>query len=248
MQLARAVAAQAVGLALGAGTLALTRPESPTRGVLALVVAAVGAAATGRFVLGQPTWWGPIHLLFLPAVFAVAGADLPPSLFALGFAALLLVYWGTFKGDVPLYLSSDEVTDTVVSLVAESGAERVADLGAGVGTVAVPLARRAPEVSIEAWERAPLPYAMCRLRALGRRNLRVRAEDLWTAPLAEFDLVFAFLSPVVMERLAEKVRAEMRSGTLFVSAAFECPGWQAERVFELDDRRETRVYVYRVGA
>jgi len=245
---ARAVLAQGVGMALGAVALALTPPERPGRLGVALAVAAVGAAAVGRFALRQPPWWGPIHLLFLPAVVAASGAAVPPEVYPVGFLALLLVFWGTFRGDVPLYLSSSAVTEAVIALAAEARVASVADLGAGVGTVAVPLARRLPGVRVDAWERAPVPFLLCRVRAraLGTRILTVHAADFWQAPLGGFDLVFAFLSPVVMERLAAKVRAEMRPGTLFVSAAFECPGWVPERTLVLADRRETRVYVYRL--
>jgi hypothetical protein len=248
--LARAVVAQAAGMVLGAVALALLPPERPGRLGVALAVAAVGAAAVGRFALRQPPWWGPIHLVFLPAVVAASGAAVPSEVYPVGFLALLLVFWGTFRGDVPLYLSSSAVTEAVIALVAEAGARvaSVADLGAGVGTVAVPLARRLPGVRVDAWERAPVPFLLTRARALmfARRNVSVHAADFWQAPLGGFDLVFAFLSPVVMERLAVKVRAEMRPGTLFVSAAFECPGWVPERTLVLADRRETRVYVYRV--
>jgi len=244
--LARAVLAQGVGLGLFAMALALTPPGRPGRLGIALAVAAVGAAAVGRFALRQPPWWGPIHLLFLPTVVAASGAAVPPEVFPLGFVALLLVFWGTFRGDVPLYLSSSAVTEAVIALAAEVRATSVADLGAGVGTVAVPLSRRLPGLRVDAWERAPVPYLLCRLRALGRRNVTVHPADFWQAPLGGFDLVFAFLSPVVMERLATKVRAEMRPGTVFVSAAFECPGWAPARTLVLGDRRETCVYVYRL--
>jgi hypothetical protein len=246
MQALRALLAQLLGLAVA---LSLSRMVPPmANGASWVVIAALGAALFSRWPLRQPRWWVPIHLAFLPGLLLVSRLEVGAGVWLGGFVALALVFWGTFKGDVPLFLSSDAVTEAVLELVAARAPGRIAELGAGVGTVAVPLARRFPERSIDAWERAPGPFLTCWLRARGRANLRVLRRDFWAVDLGEYDVVFAFLSPAVMARLATKVRAEMRPGTLFVSAAFECPGWAADEAHVLDDRRGTHLYVHRIGA
>jgi hypothetical protein len=245
MQALRALLAQLLGLAAAWG---LARVVPGGLGWPVLVgAAALGAAAFSRWLLGQARWWVPIHLLFLPALVLVSRLDVGSGVWLAGLVALAVVFWGTFKGDVPLFLSSEAVTEAVVELVAARAPGRIAELGAGLGTVAVPLARRFPERAIDAWERAPGPFLTCWLRARGRGNLRVLRRDFWAVDLGGYDVVFVFLSPAVMERLTKKVRAEMRPGTLFVSAAFECPGWAADEEHVLDDRRGTHLYVHRIG-
>lgn len=245
MQALRALLAQLLGVAVA---LPVARATPGAFGPVLLGVAALSAAAFSRWPLRQPRWWVPIHLAFLPALALVSRLEWGAGVWLGGFVALALVFWGTFKGDVPLFLSSDAVTEAVLALVAARGPGRIAELGAGVGTVAVPLAARFPEREIDAWERAPLPFLTCWLRARGRRNLRVLRRDFWAVDLGEYDVVFAFLSPAVMARLTTKVQAEMRPGTLFVSAAFECPGWPADEAHVLDDRRGTHLYVHHIGA
>lgn len=246
MQALRALLAQLLGLAVALPVARLAPPgwSAPVW----VGVAALAAALFSRWPLRQPPWWVPIHLLFLPALALVSRLEVGAGVWLGGFVALALVFWGTFKGDVPLFLSSDAVTEAVLALVAARSPGRIAELGAGVGTVAVPLARRFPERPIDAWERAPGPFLTCWLRARGRSNLRVLRRDFWAVDLGEYDVVFAFLSPAVMARLATKVRAEMRPGALFVSAAFECPGWAADEAHVLDDRRGTHLYVHRIAA
>lgn len=245
MQALRALLAQVVGFTAGLGVASMA-PEGHPFGPLHLAASAVSAAAFAHLVLRQPRWWLPLHLAFLPSLGLASRLEVGSGVWLFGLLALALVFWGTFKGDVPLYLSSPAVTEAVAELLVARPESRFAELGAGVGTVAVPLARRFAGLRVEAWERAPLPYLLCRARAARLDNLRVRRQDFWAADLSQYDVVFAFLSPVVMARLSAKVRTEMRPGTLFVSAAFPCAGWMADEEHVLDDRRATHLYVHRI--
>ena len=77
-------------------------------------------------------------------------------------------------------------------------------------------------------------------------NLSIRRADLWREPLGRQDVVYVFLSPQVMPRLWDKVRAEMRPGTLLVSNGFPVPDHPPQQVVEVDDRRGTRLFCYRI--
>jgi len=202
-------------------------------------------AALWSRVLRQPYWWLPIHFLFLPAAIALLTLQLPSWLYLLIVLLLALVFWGTVKGDVPLFLSSSAVADALTSIVDRENAGTFADLGAGVGSVAVPLAQRRV-MMVDAWERAPLPWLVTAWRGRKLPNMDVKRESLWGCDLAPYDVVFAFLSPAVMAELGEKVRREMRPGSLFVSSSFPIPDWRPESVVQIDDRRRTQLFCYRV--
>lgn len=244
MQLPRAVAAQLLGLALALG-LSGFLPDWLHGAWRVVPLQALAAAAVSR-LLRQPTWWLPVHLLFLPAVVGALALQLPSGFYLGVFALLALVFWGTVKGDVPLFLSSSAVAVAVAELAKRERAGMVADLGAGIGSVMVPLARQLPMLAIEAWERAPLPWAVAAWRCRRVLNVAVRRASFWSCHLARYDLVFAFLSPLAMPALGEKIRREMRPGTLFVSSSFPVPGWQAESVLNMEDRRATVLYCYRI--
>jgi hypothetical protein len=203
------------------------------------------AAALWSRVLRQPYWWTPIHLLFLPAAIALLTLQLPSWLYLLIVLALALVFWGTVKGDVPLFLSSTAVADTLAVIVDRENAGMFADLGAGVGSVAVPLAH-SRTMMVDAWERAPLPWLVTAWRCRKLPNATAKCESLWGCDLARYDVVFAFLSPAVMAKLGEKVRREMRPGSLFVSSSFPVPDWQSESVVQIEDRRGVKLFCYRV--
>jgi hypothetical protein len=239
----KALAAQALGLAL-AIAFAWMSPAL-FHGAWRLVLVQGTAAALWSAILRQPYWWFPIHLLFLPTAIAMLTLQLPSWLYLLVVLLLALVFWGTVKGDVPLFLSSTSVADAVAAIVEQENAGVFADLGAGVGSVAVPLARHRSMI-VDAWERAPLPWLIASWRSRKLPNAGVKRASLWNCNLARYDVVFAFLSPAVMAELGEKVRREMRPGSLFISSSFPIPDWQAESVVQIEDRRRTKLFCYRV--
>lgn len=211
---------------------------------IALIQSVIAATLSG--MLRQPVWWWFIHLFFMPVVAIMLVLSLPPWLYLLAFLLLTLVFWGTVKGDVPLFLSSSAVSEALTAILAREHAKSFADLGAGVGTVVVPLSRQLPEVRIDALERAPLPWLLTYWRCRDLQNVRVRRRSLWHSNLGEYEVVFAYLSPSVMARVGEKVRLGMREGSLFISSSFPVPDWLPEAVQELDDRQKTRLYCYRI--
>ncbi|TPQ29438.1 hypothetical protein [Methylomonas koyamae] len=198
-------------------------------------------------LLRQPLWWLPIHLLFFPAVLFAVSLQLPAWAYLAAGLLMALVFWGTAGGDVPLFLSSPAVAAALRDIAVRERAHAFIDLGAGVASVAAPLAATMPELRVTAQERAPLPYLAARWRCRKLVNATVAGGSFWDCDLGRFDLVFAFLSPAVMRRLGRKLEREMRPGSLFVSSSFPLPDWPVSAEIHLADRRATRLYCYRIG-
>ncbi|MCQ8118817.1 class I SAM-dependent methyltransferase [Methylomonas rosea] len=195
----------------------------------------------------QPVWWLPIHLLFIPTILLGLSWQVPAWLYLLMLLLLTLLFWGTVKGDVPLFLSSSAVSEALIEIVSREEAQSFVDIGAGFGTVVVPLGNAKPDMAIVALERAPLPWLLADWRCRNLTNIRVGRSSFWDQDLRQFDVVFAFLSPLVMAKIGEKVRREMRAGCLFISSSFPIPNGVPESVLELNDRRKTKLYCYRIG-
>lgn len=203
------------------------------------------AAGFGH-LLRLPLWWLPINLMFLPATLVLLNSGVMPQWYSAAFAVLALLFWTTFRTRVPLYLSSAQACARLLDLVPDRGAARVLDLGCGFGGLLVRGARARPNASFVGVELAPLPTLAAWWRLRGMRNARVIREDLWKHDLAQYDFVYAFLSPLVMQALWHKARAEMKPGSVLVSNSFAVEGVQPDAIIPLSGRNSHALYLWRL--
>jgi hypothetical protein len=243
MNLLRAFICQAFALALTFG-FAFWLPilHYPLAFLFTQSVLAAGCS----LLFHQPYWWIPIHLLFLPCAFVLLTLNLPSWLYFVVVVLMTLIFWGTIRGDVPLFLSSPEVAQALIILLQQEGASTFADLGSGVGSVAIPIAKQLTGIKVNAWERAPLPWLLSVWRGRRLANFITSRRNFFSANFKHYDVVFAFLSPAAMPEVSEKIKREMRSGTLFISSSFPAPDWSPESIKRIKDRRKTLLYCYRI--
>lgn len=203
-----------------------------------------GVAALFATLSRQPWWWRLMHAFFAPLAWSVSRLAIDPGWFLLLFFLLLVVYRGALTGRVPLYFSNGPTAAAIAELTADLHELRFLDLGAGIGSILIPLARKRPEAHFCGVENAPATWLIGRLRSAGLANCHWRWGDLWQTSLSGHNVVYAFLSPAPMAALWEKVQREMPPGSLFVSNSFAVPGVVATRVIEIDDAR--RLYCYQI--
>jgi hypothetical protein len=122
------------------------------------------------------------------------------------------------------------------------------ELGAGWGTLALPLARRYPRCRVVAVELSPVPWLVSRLRRAwsGLANLEVRRADIHRTPLGDAGLVICYLYPGAMERLRPRLERELPPGCLVFSNCFRVPGWRPSRVVPFAGWFGDEMYLYRV--
>ena len=196
----------------------------------------------------QPIWWQLIHASFAPLAWAVSLLEIPPGWFLLTFLALLLVFRGAATGQIPLYLTNAATTRALAELLQErNNSGHFSDLGAGIGSTVVPLARALPNWQFSGVENAPASWWIGRLRTRKLTNTTWLLSDFWQTPLGNYDVAYAFLSPAPMPSLWTKIEHEMKPGSLFISNSFPVPDVDPDEIFELDDPRQTRLYCYRVA-
>lgn len=240
------VQAAAVVLWLSLGAPLLERIGFAALLPLQQALFAGGLAALLGLIWRLPLWWLPINFLFVPGLLLMQGLLLAPHWYLLFFVVLLLVYWSVGRTQVPLYLSSRRAWQAVADRIPPSA--RVADLGSGLGGLLHFLARNRPDGRYVGVEIAPLPFLYSRLRfQLDSKSCEVRWASFWRMDLHDFDVVYAYLSPVPMADLWRKVQREMCTGSLFISNTFQVPGVEPDEVVELDDLHRSRLYVYRLA-
>ncbi|RJX30835.1 MAG: class I SAM-dependent methyltransferase [Oxalobacter sp.] len=194
-----------------------------TLGVAALLQGAVAAIIT--WWRGLPLWWLPIQFLFPIALLFAHAMALSPLVYFVLFILFVLIYWAPFRTRVPLYLSGRPVWEAVAAFFPEDAAVQFVDIGSGIGGLSLYLADRFPKATVTGIELAPFPWLISWLRA---RFSGSRAQFIWgdyaNVDLAQFDIVFTFLSPAAMPSLWIKALSDMRQDSLLLSYEFIIPG------------------------
>jgi energy-coupling factor transporter transmembrane protein EcfT len=245
MTLSKALLAQLLGLIIAI----CLNPFLPSHysGWVTLLIIQSSCAMLSSKLLRQPTWWLAIHLVFLPAALALHSLQLSAHWYLLMLIVLILVFWGTVKGDVPLFLSSNAVVDAVSQLITQESAQHFAELGAGIGTISIPLAKQHPQLIIDAWEKAPIPWVINIWRSRHYANSHCYRSNLWSCDFSQYDVIFAFLSPTIMPDLGAKLQTAMRPGSLLISSSFAIPDWQPETIKQVNDLAKTQLFCYRIA-
>ncbi len=221
--------------------------------IISLVLMQAMFASTLAYSIRMPIWWCWIHLIFPILVWVMLMFDVPDEIYLLGFLITLSIFWTSFRTQVPYYPSRRDVWQQMARIAVQFQIEkngqnnaplRIIDIGSGLGGLSVYLAQNFPSAQIEGIEIAPLPWFVSRLRTLVFDSKACfKLGNYHTLNFADYDIVFAYLSPAAMADLWKKSQKEMRSGTLLVSLEFEIPNLMAtERITQKGQNRELFVY------
>lgn len=195
--------------------------------IFSLVLLQSMIATTLSICAGMAIWWRWIHFFFPIALWLMSIAQIPNTLYLVGFVITLAVYWTTFKTRVPFYPSRPAVWHALLQLIQQihpHRSMRMIDIGSGLGDLSMYIAKNRPDDIVEGIEIAPLPWLISKVRSVKQgAHVSFTMGNYESLNFAQYDLVFAYLSPAAMSNLWEKARQEMRPGSVLVSLEFEIP-------------------------
>jgi len=102
--------------------------------------------------------------------------------------------------------------------------ELLIDIGCGDGRVLREAWKRYG-VRALGYEVNPMAYFLARLRNFFAAGVKISYKNFWKEDISAADVIFCYLFPDVMEKLAQKLKQELRPGTRVVSCNFRLPGW-----------------------
>ena len=211
----------------------------------ATVSAVTGAVAFLAARLSrQPWWWQLIHLLFVPLLWVGLQFNISPLWYLGAFMLLLLVFRGAATGQIPLYLSGANAAGRLRPLLTEGSA--LLDVGAGIASLLLPLAKMRPDLKLAGIDNAPLPWLVGWLRTRST-GIGWFWGDFWKHSLAPYQAVSCFLSPAPMRALWAKACREMPPGSLFISNAFPVDDATEDAEILEDPETGLMLYVYKIG-
>lgn len=195
--------------------------------IFTLVLLQSMIATTLATCASMAIWWRWIHFFFPIALWLMSIAQVPNSVYLVGFVLTLAVYWTTFKTRVPFYPSRPSVWHALFVLMQQHSPRkslRMIDIGSGLGDLSMYIAQRRPNDTVEGIEIAPLPWLISKVRAgMQGSSVAFTMGNYEALNFAEYDIVFAYLSPAAMPNLWLKAKQEMGKGSLLISLEFEIP-------------------------
>ena len=207
---------------------------SPFGGWLGGLILAALAAAALSWRLGLPSWWQLINAAVLPLAVVLLRNPASPLLWLGAALGLLLLFGPSFQSRVPLWLSGERARRALLDQLPSVEQARFLELGGGFAGPALSVQRARPDWQVDACEWAPLPFllGLIRLR-LARSTVRWWRRDFWTIDFADYDCIYAYLSPAPMAKLWAKCERELAPGSLLISYRFAVPGQTPSKIIEL---------------
>ncbi|MGD1968954.1 MAG: class I SAM-dependent methyltransferase [Desulfobacterales bacterium] len=122
--------------------------------------------------------------------------------------------------------------------------QMLVDIGCGDGRV-LRKAQKRYGVRTVGYEVNPLAYLKARLFSIGSNRITIRRQNFWEADLSEADVVFCYLYPDVMKKLATKLVDGLKPGAIVVSSNFSLPGWSPGKILRLESSlHNDPIYIY----
>lgn len=178
------------------------------------------------YLLRMDWWWLVIEFLFPIAVVIALYIQFPPLASLLLFLSLFLIFGTTFRTRVPFYPSQSTLPAAIMELLPKDSAIQMLDVGSGFGGLLFDLSKERPGWQLSGIEISFTPWLFSKIRQYvsRRKNLKFVLGRYETVDFSIFNVVFCYLSPVVMTEIWSKVQNEMVPGTLFLSYEFQVPG------------------------
>jgi hypothetical protein len=149
---------------------------------------------------------------------------------------------------VPYVPTPQDIVDKMLELAKVTRDDVVYDLGSGDGRIVITAAQKygARAVGIEI---NPDLYrqSSSRVKELGLDNqARIMCEDMFQVTIRPATVVTLYLLSSFNEKLRPKMERELHSGTRIVCHDFQVPGWDPEKVLEVNSKNGIphKLYLY----
>jgi hypothetical protein len=146
-----------------------------------------------------------------------------------------------------LFVSSSRVrVAAFLDAVPMQTGQLLIDIGCGDGRV-LRMVSKCYGARAIGYEVNPMAYIKARLLCMGDKNIQIRYKNFWNEQLTAADVLFCYLYPDVMKRLSDKLRSDLKPGTVVASCNFALPGFQSQKVLRPGGAlHNDPLYVYQV--
>jgi hypothetical protein len=161
------------------------------------------------------------------------------------FFLIVQFYNIAFRGFAPFIPTRGKVIKKILDELKIAGEATVYELGCGQAGFLRATRKKYPQANLIGVEYSFLPYLIGQIQnSLVGSKIKFIKSNFLKVDLKAADAIYCFLSIQSMADLAKKFQAECKPGTQVVSYCFTLPGYQAEKVLEMENKN--KVYFYKI--
>ncbi|MFC1655635.1 50S ribosomal protein L11 methyltransferase [Patescibacteria group bacterium] len=148
---------------------------------------------------------------------------------------------------VPYVPTKKNVMDKVLDEISLKKGETFMDLGCGDARMLIEAEKRR-KINAVGYEIAPLVYILAIIRKLmNGSKAKIHFKNFFKEKLDKADVIFCYLMPHELKRLAKKLKKECKKGTRIVSNTFKIQGLKPQRVIKKNPKEKTpTLYLYKI--
>ncbi len=152
---------------------------------------------------------------------------------------LLLLIRVPYVNTPPSYLKK------IIAGIEISRGAIIYDLGCGSGDF-LRLAERFEPFRCIGLEISPWAYFIAILKNWRSKKIMIKLKDFFKEDLSDADFVYVYLLPRLMNRLAEKLKKELKPRAQIVTVGSALPGWEVKKKIILDKKVNYNAYLYQI--
>lgn len=148
---------------------------------------------------------------------------------------------------VPYVPTKKRVMEEIIKQAKLKEGQNFYDLGCGDGRMLIE-AEKATRVNAVGYEIAPLVYLFAVARKLANRSkAKIKFKNFFNENLEKADVIFCYLMPAELEKLAKKIKKECKKGTHIISNTFHIQGLKPVKVIPKNEKTKIpTLYFYQV--
>lgn len=148
---------------------------------------------------------------------------------------------------VPYVPTKKKVMEKILGEIDMKHGDTFIDLGCGDGRMLIEAEKR-KKIQAIGYEIAPMIYLLALTRKLfNRSNAKIHFKNFFKENLQKADIIFCYLMPSKLKKLAKKIKKECKKGTQIISNTFKIKGLKPTKVIPKNDKTKTpTLYFYKL--
>jgi trans-aconitate methyltransferase len=161
-----------------------------------------------------------------------------------------------FIGGINTLSTSREATKKILEVIGENQSNKINffDLGCGDGRIVLAVKKNFPNLNVFGVEKSCLIF-FTKLKALlfltiltnSKNNFFLERKNFFERDLREADIIYCYLPKDLLAKLEEKLKKELKVGTIIITNTTSFPDWQPKETFVVHPEKPNfeKLFLYR---